>query len=410
MSGQEGEMSPLDSPLETLTSIPVKTHPPVEPPPTAPPTLTVPPFPTLIPTPIVTPLPTAQPPIIPLPTEPATEPFTIIFPDGNLIRATNSDGTDERTLIDVRSRLPLFLASEKVKIDSWGWASAAPEGGRLALVLSNVDTLESLRKGENPEYDIYLLDLITRELELIVEDGLEPAWSPDGTRIAYRSTQTSGLWVINVSNGEAHEIYPVDQENEHFATDVDWSPDGKRLVFLDKVFRQSCVIMSIDADEAEPALALVPWAGHWLFSPRWSPDGKQILFVSTDGKSSSSKDFYNLWIMNADGTNQTQLTQDISAHRPSWSPDGNWIAFGGPIAYEEPMSLYELWLVSRTGSELKRLTSNDVMEANESAPVWSPDGTKIYFTRNRSEVWMISLVDGSQSKLSSVALNFIIIR
>jgi WD40 repeat protein len=378
------------------------------------PSPTTPPFPTPLPTPVVTPLPTAQPPLIPLPPGVEPKPFTLVFPDGNVIRAVDSDGTDERILIDIHARLPLFLlndglSSERTKVDGWRWGSASPDGGRLALVLSNVEAEQSLPKGELPEFGIYLLDLNTGDLQPLVQDGVEPVWSPDGTRIAYRSTQTSGLWIVDVNTGEAREIYAVDRGNEHYVTDIDWSPDAKRLVYLDHVFRQSTTIMVADADATEPAHALVPWNIFWLYSPKWSPDGKHILFVSSFGTSSSSQHFDNLWIMKADGTDQTQLTQDIYVHRPRWSPDGSWIAFDGPIAYEEPDSQYDLWLLDRTGSELKRLTSNADVKANESAATWSSDGARIYFVRDRSDVWLISLVDGVQVRLPLVTTDFIIL-
>ena len=370
------------------------------------------PFPTSLPTPVVTPFPTAQPPIIPLLSEPASKPFTIVFPDGNVIRAINSDGTDERVLIDIRARQPLFLASEKVAVDGREWGSISPDGKRLALVLSNVESWESLPKGERVEFSIHLFDLAMGDLKLLVQGGVEPVWSPDGDRIAYRSTKTFGLWIMDVSTGKTREIYAVDRENEHYVTDIDWAPDGKRLVFLDKVFRQSVAMLAIDADGTEHASMLVSPSVHWPSFPKWSPDGDEIMFISPAGKSSGPLNDYNLWVMNSDGTDQIQLTQDInvSAGLPRWSPDGHWIAFAGTLGYEELEPFTDLWLVDRAGSELKRLTSNAVNATNEGMPAWSPDGARIIFDRDGNEVWMISLADGVQTKLFSITADFFIAR
>ncbi len=404
------------SPLATPTRpSPVPTDDDVAPTPA--PTTTPPPFPTPLPTPVVTPIPTVAPPIIPLSPEPASKLYTLVFRDGNVIRAINSDGTSERVLVDIRADQPLFLAGAGVKVDSWEWGGPSPDGTQMALVLSNVEDWQSLPKGQKPEYGIYLFELSTRRLRLLVQNGVEPVWSPDGARIAYRSTQTSGLWIVDVATGKAREIYAVDQKNEHFAAEMDWSPDGKRLVFLDEVFRQSHTLMVVGAEGAGPATVLVPSTIYWPSFPKWSPDGGKILFTYNAGKSSSSQHFYNLWVINPDGTGQIQITKDIDVHRPRWSPDGRWIAFDGPIAYEEPEPEYELWLMDGTGSALKRLTSNTINKVSEAMPAWSPDGNCIFFirgtsfTRGEYEVWTISLVNGAQTNLpSSVTSNFFVLR
>ena len=63
--------------------------------------------------------------------------------------------------------------------------------------------------------------------------------------------------------------------------------------------------------------------------------------------------------MNSDGTGQTQLTHDIDfLGPPAWSADGQWIAFDGVKFYEEPEPGYDLWLIDRSGKELKHLPRN----------------------------------------------------
>ncbi len=390
--------------------------------PTPAPTTTPPPFPTPLPTPVVTPIPTVAPPIIPLLPGQASKLYTLVFRDGNVIRAIHSDGTNENVLIDIRAQLPLFLvgnglANESLKIDSDRWGSPSPDGNQLALMLSDAERWLSSHDGDRPKFSIYMFDLRTGRLGLLVQNGVEPVWSPDGVRIAYRSTRTSGLWIVDVATGKAREIYAVDQKNEHFAAEMDWSPDGKRIVFLDEVFRQSHTMMVVDAEGAGPATVLVPSTIHWPSFPKWSPGGDKILFVSGAGKSSGPLYPYNLWIMNSDGTGQIQITKDIDVHRPRWSPDGRWIAFDGPIAYEEPEPEYELWLMDGTGSALKRLTSNTINKVSEAMPAWTPDGNRIFFirgtsfTRGEYDVWTISLAEGAQTKLpSSVTSDFFVLR
>lgn len=93
----------------------------------------------------------------------------------------------------------------------------------------------------------------------------------------------------------------------------------------------------------------------------WSPDGSKIAFVSR--KSGSN----NIWIMNADGTNQIQLTETKNAYSPAWSPDGTKIAFE---------CSGDIWTINSDGTRLAQLTTSPSWEG---APSFSPDGTKIAF-------------------------------
>jgi hypothetical protein len=384
----------------------------LEPPPTEEPTATVPPFPTLIPTPIVTPIPTAVPPIIPLPPGRTAAPFTIIFPQGDTLWAVNSDNADLRRLVDVHAELPLHLAGDALAIPQWG--DLAPDGDRLALVLS---TVASYTPGDAPpEIGIYIFDRKLKTLQPLVEGGLEPAWAPDGAQIAYR--YQCALWVIDVASGFSREVYAVDRESEHCVTAISWAPDSKRLVFIDQVFRQSAAIVTAHVDQTQAPQVLVPSItnGPMPYLPAWSPNGDQILYVQATVEGNRGPMFnFALWVMNVDGTNQTQLTQDIdvlAGSAPQWSPDGNWIAFGGTRFYEEPEPLIDLWLIDKSGANLKRLTSNFVEPTNDYKAAWSPDGSQIIFIKGAhgpKSVWFFSLTDGAQRHLSNVTTHDIII-
>ncbi len=101
-----------------------------------------------------------------------------------------------------------------------------------------------------------------------------------------------------------------------------------------------------------------------------SPDGSKIAFMSQ--RDIEPGDSIDIWQMDADGTNQVQLTDnDVFESEPTWSPDGNTIVFAGPT---------DLWSIPEGGGTPTNLTNTPI--AYECCPEFSPDGTKIAFTIN----------------------------
>jgi Tol biopolymer transport system component len=211
-------------------------------------------------------------------------------------------------------------------------------------------------------------------------DG-DPAWSPDGKRIAFASDR---------GGSSDRDIYVMDADGSNVVRRTDgggngypaWSPDGKNIVFSSVRSGQlGLYIMSVDGDWANPRAV----ASHmkWTTQAAWSPDGQRIAFVSDY----RAHDFlYDLYVMNADGTEIAPLLEgpwfgDVNAlklyFQPSWSPDGEKIAMvvcddGWAICY--PRS--SIGIANADGSELKTL----VQTGGYGRPTWSPDGSMIAFS------------------------------
>ena len=123
--------------------------------------------------------------------------------------------------------------------------------------------------------------------------------------------------------------------------------------------------------------------------PTWSPDGQMIAFVS-NRVFSANREWSHIFVMNADGTGPTQLTSgEWHAGWPAWSPDGGKIAFarsGGPNIY----------VMNSDGSAITQLTSG-------LHPSWSPDGTRIAFS-NVFDVFVMN-ADGSEVTQVTTAMS-----
>jgi Tol biopolymer transport system component len=155
-----------------------------------------------------------------------------------------------------------------------------------------------------------------------------------------------------------------------FQVEPAWSPDGNRIAFASKR-EGSFDIYSMAADGT--GTRRLTSTRDDEDDPSWSPDGRRIVF---SGGASG-----DLVLMNTDGTGTRPLvTGDTTDTQPAWSPNGRWIAF---VRRTPGTPIRELWLVRPDGSGLRRLTS---LQAMTLAPAWSPDSARIAFATNARNV------------------------
>ena len=196
----------------------------------------------------------------------------------------------------------------------------------------------------------------------------EPAWSPDGARIAFVRTQvTSDIYVMNADGSNV-----VRRTYDGGSYSPAWSPDGTRIAFSsyrDHQFRR-IYVMRVDEDWWNPTP--LGFDRGYNADPAWSPDGRRIAFVS-DWRAFDL--VYELYVMNADGSDVRLLLPAegnlIFYWQPAWSPDG------GTIALTSCSFLGDCFvaLVNADGSGLRSITGAGVV----ARPSWSPDGMRLAF-------------------------------
>src|SRR5262249_53101721 len=116
--------------------------------------------------------------------------------------------------------------------------------------------------------------------------------------------------------------------------------------------------------------------------PSWSPDSSHIAFMSNRNEN------WQLYMMDADGSRQIQLTKTLNAFNPSWSPRGNRIVFYTDTGDHRD----QIMVIGADGADEKRLTDSTT---HNFFPSWSSDGSQILFTSDR----------GGKNELSSMNAN-----
>jgi hypothetical protein len=149
---------------------------------------------------------------------------------------------------------------------------------------------------------------------LLHAGGFWSRWSPDGQKIAFQDFQAGST--LYVMDADGSNVTPIAQTDE--MSGLDWSPDGQRIVwseFVQGQFEDYGRIWSIHPDGTQQTELVGPDALHQ--TPAWSPDGQKIAFSSYRGSNSPQ-----IWVMNSDGTSQTQVTPSGTAVKvsPDWQP------------------------------------------------------------------------------------------
>src|SRR5580765_535401 len=223
----------------------------------------------------------------------------------------------------------------------------------------------------NGNTDVYTARPDGQDLRRLTTDpGFDAcaAYAADGRRIAYCSGQGGGavqVWTMNQDGTDKQQVTHMSVT----AIFPDFSPDGSKIVFCagPSTFARDIYVVNSDGSDLT---RLTSGAGNNVY-PAFSPNGRKIVFTSNRTGTSQ------VWLMNADGSNQRQLTFDLQPKDqvPDWSPNGSKIAYLADTHGIADMgnSWGDIWVMNANGAHQHQITSG----ASFYGTAWSPDGTRI---------------------------------
>ena len=211
-----------------------------------------------------------------------------------------------------------------------------------------------------------------------VRDIDAPEWSPDSRWLVFAKGGVvdcfPGRRALYLMRADGTHLRRLTHDRKCYAHPT-WSPDGKRIAY-DSAGRDHLPTIWVMNRNGTARQRLTSPGATGTDEPAWSPDGHTIAFRAGDPEV--------IWLMNADGRNQRQLTKFRGPNGgdgdPSWSPSGKWIAFDRAHSLSGVWH-FDIYEIRRDGTGFRQLT--DRRGYLNRMPDWSPDGKRIVFASDR---------------------------
>jgi Tol biopolymer transport system component len=320
---------------------------------------------------------------------PGLEQDPALSPDGNYV----AYATDERGNLDIVV-LPLAGGNRRVVVDdpaddaqpAWSpdgsqlaFVSARDRGGRLGVV-PNTGSLTAYVRGRLG--DLYLVPALGGRPVKLAEKAAYPSWSPDGRELVVQSDRSGqwDLWIVPAAGGEPRAL----TADATLDLQPAWSPDGRWIAYATTALGAWPALRVAPAGGGESRLLFQ--SGHGILDPAWSADGRWVYFASDRAAAPGS---LSLWRLPFPGETEAR------PERVSLGPGDVGVEAGrqgSRLVYSAVHFAPDLWELALAGRELRQLTT---AASAEDFPDLAPDGRTMLLASGRAGdslgVWALDL-------------------
>ncbi len=274
-----------------------------------------------------------------------------LYPTGKITFVSNRDGNDEIYIMNADGTGQTRLTDNSFTDDN---PKLSVDGSKIVF--------NSNRDGNSEIYSMNVDGTNQTRLTNNTAEDAEPAWSPDGNKVAFSSNISGNrqIWVMNANGSNSVQLtfYPDPVNPELLTTKYqpEWSRDGNRIVLSSHGFGNMFYIQVMNADGNNLQLVQSSSNVSIIEEPTWSPDNLHIAFLY----SGSEGDFIQILTLVPSTDN---LSVPRFSNSPSYSPDGSMIAF-----QTNHDGNHEIYIMNADGTEQTRITNNP---ADDRKPSWS---------------------------------------